>query len=392
MMAYHEADSSQPAADMAVDLFDNWFDPIETEVRARSRQFIEELLRGELDAALARPRYERSQMAGNEGRAGVAGHRPRQPHAIADRHVRANRDCGAARPADHVRGRDDGMEEPGAAGLSAADACRRRADREHLSRRHQYEAGASRADGVVRRDHRQGHREPNVAQSEERLGYREHPLAGRGSDCAPDPRRHRGSRAARPQGDLDLAPRCPRRARGRPAKVLLAIKSMGGESAEAWRTVLDDLIKRGLRRPELLFIRAQARRGWTRPSRAGLGRSAGATFHGSRGTAETCSRMPPSACMTRSPRRSVLGRWDHGVLRRPVPCPDPAERAVKMAMAMRQAAGKLIAESAPPRLRAWFWRRYCARLRDPAADRLFRTVAGCTRNRYGMQPRGPALC
>jgi putative transposase len=26
-------------------------------------------------------------------------------------------------------------------------------------------------------------------------------------------------------------------------KVLLAVKSMGGESAEAWRTVLDDLIK-----------------------------------------------------------------------------------------------------------------------------------------------------
>jgi putative transposase len=68
-------DSLQPAADMAVDLFDNWFDPIEAEVRARSREFIEELLRGELDAALARPRYGRSQMAGSEGRAGVAGHR-----------------------------------------------------------------------------------------------------------------------------------------------------------------------------------------------------------------------------------------------------------------------------------------------------------------------------
>jgi adenylate cyclase len=27
----------------------------------------------------------------------------------------------------------------------------------------------------------------------------------------------------------------------------------------------------------------------------------------------------------------------------PLPCPDPAERAVKMAMAMREAAGKLIA-------------------------------------------------
>jgi putative transposase len=37
-------------------------------------------------------------------------------------------------------------------------------------------------------------------------------------------------------------------------KVLLAIKQMGGESTAAWRTVLDDLVKRGLRRPELLII------------------------------------------------------------------------------------------------------------------------------------------
>ena len=28
---------------MAGDLFDNWFDPLEAEVRARSREFIEEL-------------------------------------------------------------------------------------------------------------------------------------------------------------------------------------------------------------------------------------------------------------------------------------------------------------------------------------------------------------
>jgi transposase-like protein len=37
-------------------------------------------------------------------------------------------------------------------------------------------------------------------------------------------------------------------------KVLLAIKSMGSESTEAWRSVLDDLIKRGLRRPEFLIV------------------------------------------------------------------------------------------------------------------------------------------
>lgn len=70
-----KSDSSQPAAETTSRLFDNWFDPIETEVRARARQFMEELLREELDATLARPRYERSQMASNEERAGVAGHR-----------------------------------------------------------------------------------------------------------------------------------------------------------------------------------------------------------------------------------------------------------------------------------------------------------------------------
>src|SRR5256884_2003081 len=68
-------DSSQPAAEMAVDLFDNWLDPIESEVRARAREFIEEMIRGELDTVLARPRYSRSQKAGNEERAGLAGHR-----------------------------------------------------------------------------------------------------------------------------------------------------------------------------------------------------------------------------------------------------------------------------------------------------------------------------
>src|SRR5277367_849857 len=70
-----KSDSAQPASEMAVDLFDNWLDPIETEVRARAREFIEEMIRGELDTALARPRYSRSQMAGNEAGAGIAGHR-----------------------------------------------------------------------------------------------------------------------------------------------------------------------------------------------------------------------------------------------------------------------------------------------------------------------------
>jgi len=60
---------------MAVDLFDNWLDPIKTKVRARAGEFIEEMIRGELDTALARPRYGRSQMASSGERACVAGHR-----------------------------------------------------------------------------------------------------------------------------------------------------------------------------------------------------------------------------------------------------------------------------------------------------------------------------
>src|SRR3954464_13789902 len=37
-------------------------------------------------------------------------------------------------------------------------------------------------------------------------------------------------------------------------KVLLAIKNMGGETAAAWHSVLDDLVKRGLRKPDFVIV------------------------------------------------------------------------------------------------------------------------------------------
>ena len=37
-------------------------------------------------------------------------------------------------------------------------------------------------------------------------------------------------------------------------KALLAVKNMGGETSQAWRAVLDDLVKRGLRQPEFLIV------------------------------------------------------------------------------------------------------------------------------------------
>ena len=37
-------------------------------------------------------------------------------------------------------------------------------------------------------------------------------------------------------------------------KVLLAVKNMGGESEAAWRVLLDDLVTRGLKTPELVIV------------------------------------------------------------------------------------------------------------------------------------------
>ena len=44
-------------------LCDDWFDPLKSGVRTRIRGFIEELLEGELDAALGRARYKRGRVA-----------------------------------------------------------------------------------------------------------------------------------------------------------------------------------------------------------------------------------------------------------------------------------------------------------------------------------------
>jgi putative transposase len=37
-------------------------------------------------------------------------------------------------------------------------------------------------------------------------------------------------------------------------KVLLAVKNMGGEISAAWGAILDDLVKRGLRKPGFLIV------------------------------------------------------------------------------------------------------------------------------------------
>jgi hypothetical protein len=61
-----------------VRLLDDWFDPIEAGLRDRVRGFIQEMIEGEFDAALCRPRYARCAAAGPEngdGPSGIASHR-----------------------------------------------------------------------------------------------------------------------------------------------------------------------------------------------------------------------------------------------------------------------------------------------------------------------------
>jgi hypothetical protein len=58
-------------------LFDDWFDPIEDMIRGQVRGLIEEMIRGELDATLSRPRYGRlsGHSEGSDLTAVVTGHR-----------------------------------------------------------------------------------------------------------------------------------------------------------------------------------------------------------------------------------------------------------------------------------------------------------------------------
>jgi len=246
-------DSLQPTTEMAVDLFDNWFDPIETEVRARSRQFIEELIRGELDAALARPHYGRSKMAGNEARAEVTGHR----HGSRTRSLTGTfGPIEIAVPRARLTTSGGGTAEWKSQALRAyqrrtlaADALIASTYLAGTNTRRVRRALAALFGGTVGKDtvSRTWRKVKSDWDAWNTRSLAEEPIVRLILD---------GTvvrvRLDRKATSISLLVVLGVRADGQ--KVLLAIKSMGGESAEAWRTVLDDLIKRGLRRPEFLIV------------------------------------------------------------------------------------------------------------------------------------------
>jgi transposase-like protein len=238
---------------MAVDLFDSWLDPIETEVRARAREFIEELIRGELDTILARPRYERSKKARDEGSADVTGHR----HGSRTRSLTGTfGPIEIALPRARLNTADGKTTEWKSKALRAyqrrtlaADALIAGCYLAGTNTRRVRRALAALFGGAVGKD--------TVSRVWRKVKSDWDAWNGRSLTDEPIVRLILDGTVVRVRLDrkaasISLLVVIGVRADGQ--KVLLAIKSMGGESTEAWRTVLDDLIKRGLRRPEFLIV------------------------------------------------------------------------------------------------------------------------------------------
>jgi len=246
-------DSSQPAAEMAADLFDNWFDPLETELRARARGFIEELIRGELDAVLARPRYGRSRVTGNEAKAGVAGHR----HGSRKRTLTGTfGPVEISVPRARLDTADGTTTEWRSSALRAyqrrtlaADALIASSYLAGTNTRRVRRALAALFGGTVGKD--------TVSRTWRKVKSDWDAWNARSLAEEPIVRLILDGTAVRVRLDrkatsISLLVVIGVRADGQ--KVLLAIKSMGGESAEAWRSVLDDLVRRGLQRPQFLIV------------------------------------------------------------------------------------------------------------------------------------------
>ena len=276
-------------------LFDNWFDPIESALRDRARNFIEELIHGELTAALDRPRYGRRGM--KENGSGLVGHR----HGSRPRSLTGT--FGTTEitvPRARVEGDNGTTVEWKSKALRAYQRRTLAADALIASA---YLAGTNtrRVRRALRALFAEGVGKDVVSRVWRKVKSDWDAWSDRSLAAEPIVRLILDGTVVRVRLDrkatsISLLVVLGVRADGQ--KVLLAIKSMGGESGEAWRTVLDNLIKRGLQRPEFLIV--DGARGSTRPSPpSGMACRSSAARSTSTGT---FSHTRPSACMTRSPR------------------------------------------------------------------------------------------
>ena len=222
----------------------DWFDPLEEAVRGQVRAFIEQLLEEELEAALGRGRYERGAISTGRRH----GHRPRQlvttfgPLSLSVPRARLH---------------DEAGEQEWKSALLPA-----------------YKRLSRRAEALIAEAYLAGMNSRRVRRALAKL-FEGHI----GKDIVS--RAWQRTRAAweawqkRDLADEDIVRlildgtvvkvRLDRKAaaisllivlgvRRDGQKVVLAIRNMGGESEAAWGAVLDDLLARGLAKPELVIV------------------------------------------------------------------------------------------------------------------------------------------
>jgi putative transposase len=246
----------QLVAETTVRLLDDWFDPIEAGLRGRVREFIQAMIEGELEAALSRPRYGRRPKADPENADGlsrISGHR----HGHRSRSL-----LGTFGPVEIAvpRARLDTAEGKTTEWKSTA----LRAYQRRTKQADSLIAGAYLAGTNTRRVRRALGAVFGGAISKDTVSrvWRKVKAdwdAWNSRSLADEPiiRLILDGTVVRVRLDrkatsIVLLVMLGVREDGQ--KVLLAVKNMGGETSEAWRVVLDDLVKRGLRKPEFLIV------------------------------------------------------------------------------------------------------------------------------------------
>jgi len=246
----------QVKSETAIQLFDNnWFDPIESGLRQRAREFLQEMLEAELDEVLSRSRYVRSakRNCGGEGSPAVTGHR----HGHRSRSLLGSfGKMGIDVPRARLNTPDGKTTEWKSRVLHAyqrrtlaADALIAGCYLAGTNTRRVRRALGALFGGAVSKD--------TVSRVWRKVKSDWDAWNARSLADEPIVRLILDGTVARARLDrkatsISLLVVIGVRADGQ--KVLLAIRAMGSESTEAWRAVLDDLIRRGLRKPKFLIV------------------------------------------------------------------------------------------------------------------------------------------
>jgi putative transposase len=257
-MTSHSTMREQPQleTEAAAQLFDNWFDPIEAGLRDRAREFLQAMLEGELDEVLDRSRYARRAKRSadaSERMVGVPGHRHgHRPRTLLGTFGQLKIEVPRAR-LDTPDGKTTEWKSQALRSYQrrtvAADALIAGCYLSGTNTRRVRRALRALFGGAVGKD--------TVSRVWRKVKSDWEAWNARSLAQEPIVRLILDGTVVRVRLDrqatsISLLVVLGVRADGQ--KVFLAIKNMGGESTEAWRIVLDDLIQRGLRRPQFLIV------------------------------------------------------------------------------------------------------------------------------------------